>query len=76
VTQDDYELRKASHMFGWRWGVEGAQHMCDGQGLKDPCYFVTFFRITKEKLLFEAEIGFIDKIIPKGGLDIFLFFDN
>jgi hypothetical protein len=23
VTQDDYELRKAAHMFGWWWGVEG-----------------------------------------------------
>jgi hypothetical protein len=23
VTQDEYELRKAAHMFDWWWGVEG-----------------------------------------------------
>ncbi len=28
---------------GWRED----QHMWDGQGWKDPCFFITFFRITK-----------------------------
>jgi hypothetical protein len=23
VTQDEYEPRKAAHVFGWWWGVEG-----------------------------------------------------
>jgi hypothetical protein len=38
VTKDDYELRKAAHVFGWWWGWREAQHMWDGQGLKYPCF--------------------------------------
>jgi hypothetical protein len=49
VILDDYELKKANHVFGW-WGGEGLgvnQHVWDSQGLKYPCLFGTFFRITK-----------------------------
>ncbi len=28
VTQEDYELRKAAHFFGWWWGVGGRTSIC------------------------------------------------
>ncbi len=34
--------------------------MWDGQGLKDPCFFETFFRITKSRE--KGESGFNEKI--------------
>ncbi len=33
VTQDDYELMKAAHVFGWWWEWRENQNIWDGQGI-------------------------------------------
>jgi hypothetical protein len=38
-----HTVTQAADSGGWRED----QHMWDGQGLKDPCFLKTFFRITK-----------------------------
>jgi hypothetical protein len=42
VTQDDYELRKAAHVFDWWWGVEVGPAYVGCQGLKDPVTLPVF----------------------------------
>ncbi len=51
MTRDEYQLRKAAHMFGW-WGGGGGGRtsMC---GMAKDLKIIVFFRITKyiEKLM-------------------------
>ncbi len=47
VTQDDYELRKAAHVFGWWWGVEDGPAYVGWPRIKRCLFFWNFFRITK-----------------------------
>jgi hypothetical protein len=46
-------------------GGRDDQHVWDGQGLKDPCFFWNFFykyKIIEKSLFYEGEIGFMEKI--------------
>jgi hypothetical protein len=47
VIQDEYELRKAAHVFGWCWGIEGGPAYVGWPSIKISLVFETFFRITK-----------------------------
>jgi hypothetical protein len=60
VTQDEYELRKAAHVFGWWWGRwREDQHMWDGQELKDPCFFklILVSQIIEEAYFMRQKLG-------------------
>jgi hypothetical protein len=54
--------------------------MWDGQGLKDPRFFFNFFynhKIIEKSLIYEAEMGFIDKITSLRRIRYFFeFFDT
>jgi hypothetical protein len=41
VTRDGHELKKAAQVFSWR-GMGEDEHVLNGQGLKDFCFFGTF----------------------------------
>jgi hypothetical protein len=43
VTQDEYELRKAAHMFGWLWGVEGGPAYVGWPRIKRSLFFLKLF---------------------------------
>ncbi len=43
VTQDDYELRKAAHVFGRWWRVEGGPAYVGWPRIKRSLFFLHFF---------------------------------
>ncbi len=40
LTQDDYELRKAAHVLGWWWGVEGDPAYVGWPRIKRSLFFL------------------------------------
>jgi hypothetical protein len=69
VTQDDYELKKANHVFGW-WvgggGGAGGEPACVGwPRIKISLLVWNFFqnhKIMEKSLFYEAETGFMENI--------------
>jgi hypothetical protein len=50
------------------------QYEWDGQGLKDPYFFKTFFRITKSQRkanVMREKLGSLKTCLPRRGLGIF-----
>jgi hypothetical protein len=68
VTQDDYELKKANHVFGWWGGGGGAggEPACLGwPRIKISLLVWNFFqnhKIIEISLFYEAETGFMENI--------------
>ncbi len=60
-----YTVTQAAHVFGWWWGVEGGPAYVGWPRIKRSLFFWIFFynhKIIEKSLIYEAEIGFIDKI--------------
>jgi hypothetical protein len=59
VTKDDYELRKAAHMFGWSWEVEGRQAYVGWPRIKRSLFLHLFLESQnhREKLILWQKLG-------------------